>query len=231
MDTSTDACSVALMSGSRIEERHAVAPRRHRELAVQRIRELLDATDTELHELDALVLGNGPGSFVGLRIAASLTQGLAFSLGIEVAAVSSLAAMAAEAAAGQGVRRVLVAQDARMDQVYVAEFAVAGEGLPELVDEVTLRGIGDALPLCAEDAAVTAGDAWGKYPGLAAALPDGYRRSSVEHPRARWLLDYGAEMLQAGGGVRPDDLGLLYVRNRVAEPSARRRPDFARSGP
>ena len=70
-------------------------------------------------DLDAIVLGNGPGSFIGMRIAASVAQGLAYGAGLNIVPVSSLAAVAAEVMAETGADRVIVAQDAHMNEVYL----------------------------------------------------------------------------------------------------------------
>ena len=56
------------------------------------IRSVLDNAGLKVSDLDALVLGNGPGSSIGMRIGASVTQGLAFAAGLNIVPVSSLAA-------------------------------------------------------------------------------------------------------------------------------------------
>ena len=105
LDTSSIACSVAVRIDSRIYKQHEEKPREHTRLLMPMIRSALIDADVELCDLDGIVLGNGPGSFIGMRIAASVAQGLAFGAGLKIAAISSMAAVAAEVgAAGSAVR-------------------------------------------------------------------------------------------------------------------------------
>ena len=217
LDTSSAACSVALLTEAGVAERHEVEPRRHRELLVPFIKELLSRTETPLCSLDALVLGNGPGSFIGLRIAASVAQGLALAAEVAIVPVSSLAAMAAETLSAESAGRVLVAQDARMEQIYAAEFSADSRGLPAARMSTVLRDISEPF---SELPPVVAGDAWTKHASLreAAENTPGCQVSSVACPRARWLLQLGADRLAEGAVLRPDDLEPHYVREQVATP-------------
>ncbi len=96
IDTSSDACSVALQSGDEINEQFVVQPKEHTNILIPMIKDLLYDAGVDMQELDAIVLGNGPGSFIGMRIAASVAQGLAFASGLKIVPVSSMAAVAAE---------------------------------------------------------------------------------------------------------------------------------------
>ena len=77
IDTSSVACTVAASNGDAVVERHVEQPREHTRLLMPMIREVLNESEIALTDLDAIVLGNGPGSFIGMRIAASVSQGLA----------------------------------------------------------------------------------------------------------------------------------------------------------
>lgn len=132
LDTSTEACSVALLDGDRVDERFIEAPREHMLRLLPMVDELLAAHGFGLKDLDAIAFGRGPGSFTGLRICLGVAQGLAFGADRPVIPISTLAALAQDAAsnAEEGAL-VLAAIDARMDEVYWGWFRRTATGLVE----------------------------------------------------------------------------------------------------
>ena len=88
------------------------------------IRELFDEAGYALSACNAIAFGAGPGSFTGLRTATGVAQGLAFGLGCPVVPIGTLAACAESARRRDpSATRVLAALDARMDEVYWADYA------------------------------------------------------------------------------------------------------------
>ncbi len=130
IDTSSPACSVALQAGGDVSDRHEERDREHTRLLTPMIRDLLAEAGLSMPQLDAIVLGNGPGSFIGMRIAASVAQGLAHGAGIDIVPVSSLAAVAAEVFSASDADEVIVAQDAHMNEVYLGAFRRGADNLP-----------------------------------------------------------------------------------------------------
>jgi len=223
LDTSSIACSVALQVDEGIVERHEIRPREHTRLLLPMIRELLGNTGIAAGELDAVVLGNGPGSFIGMRIAASVAQGIAYGAGLGVVAVSSLAAVAAEVLASDTASDVVVAQDARMDQVYLGFFSRGGNDLPAPWMPERLHGQGpiEELPRAAAAGIVAAGTAWERYPALLAANRDRIGRvADTRLPRARYLLGLGQAAISDGGMIDPGALSPAYLREKVARPAS-----------
>lgn len=213
MDTSSDACSVGVYVDGEVDAEHVLEPRAHTRLLVPMIRRRLAAAGLDVGDLDAIVLGEGPGSFIGVRIAASVAQGLAFGAGLGIVPVSSLAAIAAQVFATSQALRVVVTQDARMDEVYRAQYRRDEFGLPLAEGETVLETVAGAQ---AASDAVYAGGGWSKYPAMRDALPAGATVVPVLQPHARHLLACGRRALDAGAAVDPGDLELAYVRQRVA---------------
>ena len=87
---------------------------------------LLNNTDMTVADLDAIAVSAGPGSFTGVRIGVAAAKGLAFAGNKPCAAVSTLAALARNAAFLDGL--IVCAMDARRQQVYNALFE-AREGV------------------------------------------------------------------------------------------------------
>lgn len=221
VETSSNACSVALQTDETIRDRHVVEAKAHTRLLLPMIIALLDAAGLKASELDALVLGNGPGSFIGMRIGASVVQGLAFSAGLKIIPVSSLAAVAADVFAGHRASHVAVAQDARMHEVYLGCFARVAADLPALLGVEEIQGMHaiDALHRESDIQWFSAGAGWQRYPELAAAqntaltpVPDS------DFPRARHLLGLAAAKFVAGEAIPPEDLQPAYLRKQVATP-------------
>ncbi|MCZ6808346.1 MAG: tRNA (adenosine(37)-N6)-threonylcarbamoyltransferase complex dimerization subunit type 1 TsaB [Proteobacteria bacterium] len=220
LDTSSDACSVALQVDNTISETHVVEPKQHTRLLIPMIRDLLRDADIELGDLDAVVLGNGPGSFIGMRIAASVAQGLAFGSGLKIVPVSSMAAIAAEVMEIYSAAEVIVAQDARMNEAYLGIYRNDGEGIPTAVTDEVLQPIEKIDGLAATNASelFAAGQAWKKYPALLelnrAAISE---IVDVQQPKAKYLLGLATRAWQAGEAIEPENLAPAYIRSKVAE--------------
>jgi tRNA threonylcarbamoyladenosine biosynthesis protein TsaB len=135
IDTSTEACSAAIFIDNEVIERYQLAPRGHGALILGMIDSLLAESGCGLNQMDVLAYGRGPGSFTGVRIAASVTQGLAFGAGLPVLPISSLAAIAEGQYREAGSEKVLVAIDARIQEVYWGAYVRDVNDTMRLVDE------------------------------------------------------------------------------------------------
>jgi len=129
LESSTDACSVALAIDGEVTVDHRIAPQTHAQLLLPMINKLLIDAGISTKDLDGVAFGCGPGSFTGVRIAAAATQGIAFGADIGVIPVSSLQALAQGAHRVHSATHVLAVFDARMDEVYWGAYATgAGDG-------------------------------------------------------------------------------------------------------
>ena len=126
IDTSTDACSVAFASGESVRSAHRIIPRAHNQHIFHMIDEVL--AGRELSAIDRFICGVGPGSFTGLRIAAGVVQGLAWSLDKPVIPICSLEAQARSTDVSNA-RWVLSTTDAQIGQIYWRWFEYQGADL------------------------------------------------------------------------------------------------------
>ena len=215
LDTSSLACTVALRIGEQIYERHEEQARGHTRLLMPMIREVLEEADCSLADLNAIVLGNGPGSFIGMRIAASVAQGLAYGTGLDIIPVSSLAAVAAEVFDTSDARQVAVAQDAHMNEVYLGLYDRGPDGSPRPLGGERLQGSSVIAELSGARVKITvAGQGWLRYPELVATNTAWIGlRSEVLFPRAAYLL----ALSELSSAIDPKDIKPAYLRQKVAE--------------
>lgn len=130
-DTSGAFGSVALGAGTGVlAARTLDAPQEHASRLVPVIDRVLADTGVDKTALAGIVVGEGPGSFTGVRVASATAKGLAHALGLPLWAFSSLAAAAMAEDVGP-VRYVLF--DARSDRVYGACYGIGTASVQELV--------------------------------------------------------------------------------------------------
>lgn len=214
LDTSTECCSVAVLSGDRLALREQLTERGHAELVLPFVDALLGEAALTLGDLDGIAFGRGPGAFTGLRIAAGVTQGLAYAAGLRVAPVSSLAAVAARVPAPAG-DTVLVCNDARMGELYWAHYALGPDHLATLIDVERVGPPESIVPR--SDARHVAGNGLARHPGLRAALEaQGLRVHDGLYPRADAIARLGSACFAAGLTVAPEEALPIYVRDEVA---------------
>ena len=232
-ELATEACSVALLHDGRLLARHAIAPRRHAELALPWAEALLAEAGLAKSRIDALAVGVGPGAFTGVRLAISLVQGLALGLDRPVLPVSTLAALALPFLEDGPV---LAAIDARMGELYLGEFERDGCGLPRaLANEALLPLDAAAAVLAARwagrttvdphpDTAGGATSCSGVGTGFAAGGGDWFgplarrfgRIDAAALPSAGAVLRIAAGDFAAGRAVAPERLEPTYLRDKVA---------------
>ena len=117
LDTSTSVGGVAVGEGGAVlGEVVLETAQRHSELVLPAIEQALRAAGASVDHVGAVVVGAGPGSFTGVRIAAAIAKGLARARGLPLYAISSL--LAAAASAGMEDRAVCALFDARRGEAY-----------------------------------------------------------------------------------------------------------------
>ena len=217
IDTATEACSVSLSVGDRQLDVTIELERGHAEQLLPMVQELLAEGGVTLKSLDAIAFGRGPGGFTGVRLAASVAQGLAFGAGVGVVPVSDLAAIAQRVFADHSTAaRVLVVNDARMREVYWCAYRREATPVPLGAE---LVGPESTVELPEPGASwVAAGRGLGAWPALAARC----RAAGAEVvpdllPRAAEVLALARHEVAAGRILEPADALPVYVRDNVAE--------------
>ena len=122
IETATEACSAALLIDDEVYERFEVAPRRHTDLILPMVAEVLAAAELAIQNLDAVAFGAGPGSFTGVRVATSVAQGIALSHDLPVVPLSCLAMLGIGGAQAHNCADVVAVMDARRREVYFARY-------------------------------------------------------------------------------------------------------------
>lgn len=213
IETAGRACSVAVSLGEAHIEHVDTRPRQQAAAVLPMVGACLAEAGLALVDLDGIAFGRGPGSFTGLRIAAGVVQGLAFGAGLPVAPISTLAATATAAGRRHEWRRVVVANDARLGEMYTARYAAGADGLPLLEGEERVLDPG-ALP--------PAGPGWRGVGSAFFVWPDLATRLGLDEvdpalePSARDLLGLAEAMFAAGGGVPAWEALPVYLRDEVA---------------
>lgn len=216
LDTTAEACSVALWCDGQVFARHESTPRMHTRKLMPMIQTLLQEQGLAPADLTAVAFGRGPGSFTGLRIAAGVAQGLAFGLDCPVVPVSSLAACALQCALDRGVRYVAAAFDARMDEVYWGCYEITDGVLAPLAEERVCKPESVTLP-DVDRPWFGAGDGWnlaGRMPlVLQNAVSD---RDTEVGPTAAAIVRLAVREYLDGRTCRAEDAAPVYLRDSVA---------------
>ena len=215
IDTSTDACSAALWCDSKIFYRFMIAPQQHTKLILPMIYELLTEAQLDLKQLDAIAFGAGPGSFTGIRLAASITQGLAFAANLPVIKISSLRVLAQEIFAEFGKKKVLVAQDARMQEIYWGEYQVDATGIMQAMAPDQLLAPKQIREL--SDTSFTGvGSGWKIYNSLLTTPCNIPLIESKAYPQAQYMTELAVSDFAKGLIVSAKEALPIYLREEVA---------------
>ena len=216
LDTTAEACSVALWCEGKIVSRLETTPRTHTRRLMPMIREVLEDQALKPDDLAAIAFGRGPGSFTGLRIAAGVAQGLAFGLDCPVIPVSSLAACAYQAWLEHQHERVAVAFDARMNEVYWGCFSISEAVLSPWEGERICLPEDVSLPEC-DDPWLGAGGGW----SLSARMPSSVRMQVANVypdliPTAEAIVHLAVQDFAEGRVVEAEVAAPVYLRDSVA---------------
>jgi tRNA threonylcarbamoyladenosine biosynthesis protein TsaB len=229
IDTSSAWCSVALSSNDAVTlVRHQKVSAGASQLLLPWVKELLNEASSKLSELDAIAVGIGPGAFTGVRLGVAAVQGLATAAKLPVLPVVSLDAIAsqlvqASSFISSGAQSFVVALDARMGEVYWAEYRTVLNQLPQRQGEIHLTAP-ELVQL--KNIEFLAGSAIAEFGERLFASIDSPFSSEQQDPaigiKAQGVLVCAQEMWHKGLQQDIHLLEPLYIRNKVALTSVER---------
>ena len=210
LETSTLAGGVALVDGERLVAEYVL------DVSVTHSERLMVAVDRVLadarwapRDLEGLAVSIGPGSFTGLRIGVSTAKGLASALGVPIAAVPTLDAMAA--ALPWAALAVCPVLEARRGEVYASLYRHDGDGLRREWEYLALSP--EELAARLTEPTLLIGDG-------AAGITSPHARRPPPPPRVpspACVAVLGRERLRLGDSVAAAELTPLYLRPSQAE--------------
>lgn len=174
--------------------------------------------NTDIAEVDAVAVSAGPGSFTGVRIGVSAAKGLAFAWNKPCAAVSTLAALARNAAFLDGL--IVCAMDARRQQVYNALFEARDGVLTRLTPDraVALADLAEELRGDPRPKTVLGDGGKMTFDYLTAAgVPCRLAPAHLVKENAVSVALEAEEIARAGGLVSAQELAPVYLRPPQAE--------------
>lgn len=215
LETATEACSAALLIHDEIKQQYVVSPQQHANLILPMCKQLLDEAGISFKQIDAIAFGRGPGSFTGVRIAAGVTQGLAFAHELPVLPVSSLQALAQTAYVTYDAKNVLACIDARMGEMYWSAYQCSSELMSPIIKEEVIAPHKIAMAIYGKWFGV--GSAWKSYQAqLQTAFSHNLNDfNSQLYPTAQSVLQIALQDWQLGKFILPEQVLPVYLRDKV----------------
>lgn len=213
IETSSAALSLALLCDQEVFSIHEILPLQQAQKILLKINDLITEANIRLEELDAISFGQGPGSFTGLRIAAGIAQGLAFGLDKPVIPISSLQALSLEGFNAFGWRHLLIAIDARIQEVYFGRYAINAAGIPILQGkEIVTNPQHILIP---EGEWYGMGNGWALYAQKMLRLP--IAMDTERLPNACAILKLACYAFQNKNWISAEKALPVYIRDEVAK--------------
>ena len=214
IESSTETLSLAVQGRGVLAQRDIQGGAAASRTLLPLLRELLMQAGVAPKDLNAVVFGQGPGSFTGIRTACAVAQGFAYGLGLPVLPVGTLLAVAQGAREAGGGDRIVACLDARMGQVYAAHYLWEEGQWQCLVQPHTVAPDQLDVP-----------EGW-RVAGNAFAVYNDQWRDDGAHlwalPSATSLLALAPALLAQGAAVPAAKAMPLYVRDKVALNTAER---------
>lgn len=211
IETSSELASAALLHGAVVTSAEAAGVTTHSQSILPMVQDLLAKAGLALTDCDAIAFGSGPGSFTGVRTACGIAQGLAYGADLPLLPTVTLLALAQACHEKTGACDVLAVMDARMGEVYWAQYRFDREW--QIVIVPSLSAASDVMP---HGEVVACGNGLKAYEKDFAARS--FFRAEMKEwvPHAAQIATLGALAFAQGQGVAAGVAEPLYLRNKVA---------------
>lgn len=224
IETATDACSVAIITPTQSCNLFVIEPQAHAKLLLGMVDQICIQAGVTLKDINAFAFGRGPGSFTGVRIAASVIQGLAFGVHKPVIAVSSLQALAQQAFNVHSYERIVALLDARMQEIYYGNYKANADGLVTPISEDMLKKPAE-LVFSTTASCIAVGTGVAPYSAIIKQHnPNLIIDAAILHPRAQEIVQLAADLYKRGEVLQPNEAVPTYIRNDVAK-KGKKNPD------
>jgi tRNA threonylcarbamoyl adenosine modification protein YeaZ len=220
--TASDAAGLALFeNGQVLDEVNWNSGQNHTTELLPKLDELLFKNEVAAGTIKGIVVAKGPGSFNGLRVGLSTAKGLAFSLGVPIAGVSSLAAEACRYIE-EGLP-IIAAFEAGRNELAAATFMPEAGKLPQLAAEHITTAI--ALTSETKEKTIFCGEINDENIEI---IKQKLGEKAVFPPqpsasRVACLAKLGAERLESGDADDVAALSALYLRRPLITEAKKRK--------
>jgi tRNA threonylcarbamoyladenosine biosynthesis protein TsaB len=205
LETANEQCSVAIADAVQIlffQQQHE--PRAQTQHILPMIAQGMQQTGLAWSQLSAIAFSRGPGAFSGVRINAAVAQALAWAHDLPVIPVSSLQALAQQAYRQYQLRQVSAVLDARMQELYVANFQLDAEDLMQPCTEEMLLDYAAAQQMVGFSAV-----------GNGASLLAGSLDTKLCYANAIDIAEIARAKFSRGATVAPEQALPVYLRDNA----------------
>ena len=225
IDTSSVWCSVALLfDDNHFELKHEELGSQSSQLLLPWIQNLLQTHQLSWQDVDAIAVSEGPGAFTGVRLGVGVAQGLSLANKKPLVPISSLDGLALHQyfiKESTWIRDsvILVAIDARMDQVYWTKYQTSKDSIPKRLGNIELSAP-ENIDLDGVDFIV--GNALEIYPERIRSINSSLVAASQPTPNALGIAFAAKQLGSISSGFSAADCQPLYIRDKVAQTIAER---------
>ncbi|PPI88178.1 tRNA (adenosine(37)-N6)-threonylcarbamoyltransferase complex dimerization subunit type 1 TsaB [Candidatus Pantoea edessiphila] len=218
ISTVVEACSVALLNKGTIHTRFERTNQKNSNYVLLLINDLLQVTNCEISDIDVIAFCIGPGNFTGIRIGINVAQGLAIGRNLKMIGISTLKTLAQGAIKNnRTVRRVLTAIDARMGEIYWAEYELNNNDIWFLRDLETILSPNSAIERMhtLNGEWITAGNGWKIYPNLYKGHQLSLNPLINILPLAEDMISLARIDLKNGNFTKLEHIKPVYLRDKI----------------